>query len=127
MLSPAWRRSAISIPFFLRHEPRADPSHGQSLQRRHEAHDLTMAVRLVATRPVVGGGPRHTDLAGRGEDAPPSSPLLHERLTFGRQRTPPRPLLDTTKRRQHSLQTLGGVATAAGNRLADSWSIFSCR
>src|SRR5215203_5316456 len=75
-----------------------------------------MAVPLVAARPVVGGVPRHTDLAGRGEDTPPSSPQLHEPLTFGRQRTPPRPLLDTTKRRQHSLQTLGGVATAARNR-----------
>src|SRR5215204_2845432 len=86
-----------------------------------------MAVPLVAARPVVGGGPRHTNLAGRGEDAPPSFPQLHEPLTFGRQRTPPRPLLDTTKRRQHSLQTLGGVATAAGNRLAAPWSVFSCR
>src|SRR5262249_19678981 len=90
-------------PLVLRQVPRADLTHGQPLQRGHEPAHPTMAVRLVTARPVVPHGPETPGLAGRGEDAPPPLAQLHEPLTLGRLRTPPRPLLHPT-RRQHNPQ-----------------------
>lgn len=49
------------------------------------------AVGLLAACPVRRCGPGHTAFPGRGAHAPPASPQLHEPLTFGRLRTPPRP------------------------------------
>jgi hypothetical protein len=40
-------------PLVLRQEPRADLTHSQPLQHRYEPDDLTVAVGLVTTRPVV--------------------------------------------------------------------------
>ena len=90
-------------PLVLRQIPRADLTHGQPLQRRHKPGHLTMAVGLVTARPVVPRGPGNPGLAGRGQDAPPPLAQLHEPLTLGRLRTPPRPLLHPT-RRQHNPQ-----------------------
>src|SRR5512132_3570088 len=104
-------------PLLLRHEPRADLTHRQPLQRRHKPDHLTMPVGLVATGPVVPRRPGNTDLTSSGQDAPPPFTQLQEPLTLGRLRTPPRPLPHTTRRRQHNLQNLGGVATDGRNHL----------
>jgi hypothetical protein len=114
-------------PLLLRQEPRADLTNCQPLQRRYQTNDLTMPVGLVTTRPVVPRGPGNTDLTSSGQDAPSPFTQLHEPLTLGRLRTPPRPLPHTTRRRQHNLQHQGSVATVDGNRLAAPWSVFSCR
>nr|WP_235013573.1 hypothetical protein [Parafrankia sp. Ea1.12] len=102
-------------PFVLRQEPGTDLTNRQPLQRRHEPHDLAAAVGLVAARPVVPGRAGDTDFPSSGEDAPPSLAELHEPAALRRLRTPARPLLHTTRRRQHSLQNLGSVATAGRN------------
>jgi hypothetical protein len=60
-------------PLVLRQEPQADPTHCQPLQRRYEPDDLTAAVRLVTTRPVVSRRTGNPDLTSGGEDAPPRS------------------------------------------------------
>jgi hypothetical protein len=59
-------------PLVLGQEPRADPTHCQPLQRRHEPDDLAATVRLVTARPVVPRGAGDADLTSGGEDAPPS-------------------------------------------------------
>ena len=107
-------------PLLLRQEPRADLTHGQPLQRRYEPGDLAVAVDLVTARPIVPRRPRNADLTSGGEDAPPSFAQLDEPLTLGRLRTPPRPLLHTTRRRQHNPQDLGSVATVGRNRPIES-------
>src|ERR1700733_13463489 len=91
-------------PLVLRQEPAADLADGQPVQRAHETADLAAAVGLVAARPVVPRRPGNPSLAGRGQYAPPPLPQLHEPLTLGRLRAPPRPLLHTTRRRQHNPQ-----------------------
>jgi len=88
-------------PLVLRQEPRTDLTHCQPFQRRHEPDYLTAAVDLVTTGPIAARRAAHPDLAGCCPHAPPPLPQLHEPLTLGRQRTPPRPLLHTTRRRQH--------------------------
>ena len=59
-------------PLLLRQEPRADLTYSQPLQRRYKPDDLTEAVGLVTTRPVVPSRPGNADLTSGGEDAPPS-------------------------------------------------------
>ena len=90
-------------PLVLRQEPRADLAHGQPFEGRHEADQLSASIDLVAPRPVVGRRAGDADLTGCASDAPPPLAQAHELLTLGRQRTPPRPLLHTTRRRQHNL------------------------
>jgi hypothetical protein len=69
-------------PLVLRQEPRADPTHSQPLQRRYKPDDLTAAVRLITTRPVVPRRTGNADLTSGGENAPPSFTQLHEPLTL---------------------------------------------
>src|SRR5262245_1104597 len=88
-------------PLVLRQEPTADLPHREPLQRRDEPDRRAVMVGLVTASPVVPRGPRNADLPRRGENAPPPLTQLHEPLTLGRLRTPPRPLLHTTRRRQH--------------------------
>src|SRR5215208_6424431 len=90
-------------PLVLRQEPRADLAHGQPFEGRHEADQLSASIDLVAPRPVVGRRAGDANLTGCASDAPPPLAQAHELLTLGRQRTPPRPLLHTTRRRQHNL------------------------
>jgi hypothetical protein len=61
--------------------------------------------------------PGNSHLTSGGENAPPSFAQLHEPLTLGRLRTPPRRVPHTTRRRQHNPQHLGSVATVDGNTL----------
>jgi hypothetical protein len=52
----------------------ADPTHSQPLQPRYKPDDLTVAVRLITTRPVVPRRTGNTDLTSGGENAPLSFP-----------------------------------------------------
>lgn len=113
--------------FVLRKEPRANLPHGQPLERWLEPDDLAIAIDLVATGPVGSGRAGDTDFLRRGADAPPPFPQLHEPLAFGRLRTPPRPLLHTTRRRQHNSRRLERVATVARNHPDAPGSVFNRR
>src|SRR4051812_42188320 len=108
-------------PFVLRQIPRADLPDRQPLQRRHEPDDLALAVGLISAGPVVARRTGNADLPGSGMDTPPPLTQLHEPLTLGRLRTPPRPLLHTTGRHQHNPQILGSVATVARNHPLENW------
>jgi hypothetical protein len=94
-------------PLVLGQESGADLAHSQPVERRDETDSLPTAVGLVATGPVVPGRPRDANLASRGQDAPPTTTQLHEPLTLGGLRPTTRPLLHTTRRRQHNLQDQG--------------------
>jgi hypothetical protein len=84
-------------PLLLRQEPHADLTHLKAFQWWNHPDDLPVPVGLVATGPVVPSGARDTDLARGRKDRPSSFAQLHEPRTLGRQRTPPRPLLHTTR------------------------------
>lgn len=111
--------------FVLRKEPRANLPHGQPLEWWLEPDDLAIVIDLVATGPVGSGRAGDTDFLHRGADAPPPFPQLHEPLAFGRLRTTPRPLLHTTRRRQHNSRRLERVATVARNHRVGSASFSS--
>ncbi len=106
----------VTDPFVLKQEPRTDLPHRQPIQRRHEPHDLTVAVDLVSAQLLPVVRPTPTSRTAAGYSTPPTR--LHESLTLGRLRTPPRPLPHTTRRRQHNSQDLGSVATVDRNHKA---------
>jgi hypothetical protein len=92
--------------FVLGQVASADLTYGQRIQWRDEPDHDAVSVGLMTAGPAGPGRPRYADFTGRGTDAPPAGPQLHEPLTLGRQRTTPRPLLHPTRRCQHNLQNL---------------------
>jgi hypothetical protein len=110
-------------PLVLRQELGTDLPRRTRVQRRHEPGHLAVPVGLVAGRLPVSRRPRHPGLVGCGPDAPAVLPQLQEPLTLGRQRTPLRPLLNST-RRQHNPHNLGKVLRPWLETTPASWPHF---